>query len=65
MFFVAKKKEFERKATGGGPAILITPVEELVIEGIRNKPQLTGIPGGIETCGVYLVFSLSAISFMI
>lgn len=46
----AKKKEFERKATGGGPAILITPVEELVIEGIRNKPQLTGIPGGIETC---------------
>ncbi|KAH3752527.1 hypothetical protein DPMN_187151 [Dreissena polymorpha] len=45
----AKKKESDRKETGGGPPAVLTTVEDLVIDGIRDKPQLIGIPGGIDS----------------
>ncbi|WAR06579.1 hypothetical protein MAR_021948 [Mya arenaria] len=36
-------------ATGGGPVGKITLAEEIVLEFLKNKPQLIGIPGGIES----------------
>ncbi|XP_052235554.1 uncharacterized protein LOC127876471 isoform X1 [Dreissena polymorpha] len=49
----AKKKESDRKETGGGPPAVLTTVEDLVIDGIRDKPQLIGIPGGIDSGDCY------------
>ncbi|KAH3691405.1 hypothetical protein DPMN_194039 [Dreissena polymorpha] len=44
-----KKKDSDRKETGGGPPAVLTTVEDLVIDGIRDKPQLIGIPSGIDS----------------
>ncbi|WAR03875.1 hypothetical protein MAR_010433 [Mya arenaria] len=45
----AKKKYNEKIATGGGPVGKITLAEEIVLEFLTDKPQLIGIPGGIES----------------
>ncbi|XP_052760820.1 uncharacterized protein LOC128242473 [Mya arenaria] len=45
----AKKKYNENMATGGGPVGKITLAEEIVLEFLKDKPQLIGIPGGIES----------------
>lgn len=41
-------------ATGGGPVGKITLAEEIVLEFLKDKPQLIGIPGGIESGGTPL-----------
>ncbi|WAR12472.1 hypothetical protein MAR_026652 [Mya arenaria] len=49
IILLAKKKYNENMATGGGPVGKITLAEEIVLEFLKDKPQLIGIPGGIES----------------
>ncbi|WAR24169.1 hypothetical protein MAR_037838, partial [Mya arenaria] len=49
IILLAKKKYNENMATGGGPVGRITLTEEIVLEFLKDKPQLIGIPGGIES----------------
>ncbi|WAR30702.1 EDF1-like protein, partial [Mya arenaria] len=49
IILLAKKKYNERMATGGGPVGKITQAEGIVLEFLMDKPQLIGIPGGIES----------------
>jgi len=59
----SQKKESDRKETGGGPPAVLTTVEDLVIDGIRDKPQLIGIPGGIDSGDCYACIMIFLIYF--
>ncbi|XP_045159670.2 uncharacterized protein LOC123525042 isoform X2 [Mercenaria mercenaria] len=47
----AKEKYDNNKKTGGGPAISLSPTEELVINHLlmNNKSQMTGLEGGVDS----------------
>ncbi|XP_053383088.1 uncharacterized protein LOC128549716 isoform X2 [Mercenaria mercenaria] len=46
----AKEKYDNNKKAGGGPAISLSPTEELVINHLllNNKSQMTGLEGGVD-----------------
>ena len=46
---LAKEKHALKKKTGGGPAVALSPSEELILEYLKDKPQLEGLAAGIES----------------
>ncbi|XP_053376934.1 uncharacterized protein LOC123550358 [Mercenaria mercenaria] len=47
----SKEKYDNNKKTGGGPAISLSPTEELIINHLlmNNKSQMTGLEGGVDS----------------
>ncbi|XP_053407672.1 uncharacterized protein LOC123530571 isoform X2 [Mercenaria mercenaria] len=58
----AKEKDSDKKKTGGGPNLKLTQCEDMVLDGIRDKPQLGGIIGGLDTSSTVTECSKTATS---
>ena len=48
-FFFANPEKVDSRQTGSGPQIVLTPVEELLININSGRPGMEGVPGGTSS----------------